>query len=413
MGFLDIFRGKNPEQHEEQGDLHFMASAFGEAKLEYQAALEKRRKAMSNDMKIPLLQHKIKQCMEALAKGHKKQGDELIKAGYFDDAREYYTLAIDLTQDKVLIGELEAGLGNIESRQAEEYWEEMPDSDEQEHETVVESQPESIDEYSTALYNSLPDDIREAYISYGANFNRGYIALNQGQFDIAADELSRALEEYPEPEGRIRLELATAYLNLKRYEEARALLEEFIAHHPDELQACRMLCEIFWETDRLENARTLLESLPDEQRNSPDYCLLLGETLFRAGKYRQAESLFEEFLNVRGWDSDIAQALAGTYEAAGDLRKAYELYKTIIGQGSGCGTRVHPLVKLKYADLSMAVGIQDEKILEIYLSLAEQDPANAAAYYEKVSRIYAALGHEKEAHRFRLIALRYGGKEHP
>jgi len=52
----------------------------------------------------------------------------------------------------------------------------------------------------------------------------------------------------------------------------------------------------------------------------------------------------------------------------------------------------------------------NEKVLEIYLSLAEQDPANAADCYRKVSQIYTALGHEKEAHRFKLIALKYEGQ---
>ncbi|MBN2318573.1 MAG: tetratricopeptide repeat protein [Acidobacteria bacterium] len=413
MGLFDIFKGKDPQKHEEQGDMYFIASAFGEAKLEYEAALEKRRKAMSNDFKIPHLQNKIQQCMEALAKGHKKQGDDLVKAGYFDDAREYYSLALDLAQDEALAGELEAGLRNIESLQAEKYGRDIRDFDEAEQEDVAGSVPESIDEYSTALYNSLPDDIREAYLNYGANFNKGYIALNRGQFDLAVDELSRALEEHPEPDSRIRLELATACLNLKRFEEASALLEEFIVHHPDDLPAYQVLCEIYWETSRFESAQRLLDSLSDEQQKSPDYCLLLGGTYFRAGKYPQAVSLYLEFLRDHGWNSDIAQALAGIYETDGDLKKAHELYGKIMELCSGCGARVHPLVKLKYADLSMAMGIQDEKILEIYLSMAEQDPDNAAVYYRKVSRIYAALGHEKESRRFQLIAVRYDGVKSP
>ena len=188
-------------------------------------------------------------------------------------------------------------------------------------------------------------------------------------------------------------------------------MEEFITHYPDELPAYQMLCEIYWETGRFDCAQTLLDSLTDEQRKTPDYCFLIGETLFRAGKHTQAESLHLDFLNVHGWSSDIAQALAGIYEAAGDFQKAYELYGKIIGLCSSCGTRVSPLVKLKYADLSMAVGNQNEKILEIYLSLAEQDPANAATYYKKVSQIYTALGHEKEARRFQLIAIGYEGEK--
>jgi len=410
MGLFDFFKGNDPDKHEEQGDMLFMRAAFGDARLEYAAALEKRRKAMPGDVMIPLLQHKIQQCMEALAKEHKKQGDDLLSAGHFADAREYYNLALGQTQNKGLTEELEAGLRKIELHQSERELDGIRVYDQPEQEITDGSEPESIDEYSAALYNSLPDDIREAYFGYGADFNKGYIALNQGQFETAVKELSRALEEHPEPEGRIRLELATAYLNLKRFEEARALLEDFIGHHPEELHACRLLCDIYWETGRHERAQALLEALADEHQGTPDHCLLLGETLFRAGKFPQAESLFLNFLSDYDWDSDIAQALAGTYEAAGDLKKAYELYVKIMGMCTGCGTRVNPLVKKKYADLSVAIGNMNEKVLEIYLSLAEQDPANAAECYRKVSQIYTALGHEKEAHRFKLIALKYEGQ---
>jgi hypothetical protein len=44
------------------------------------------------------------------------------------------------------------------------------------------------------------------------------------------------------------------------------------------------------------------------------------------------------------------------------------------------------------------------EILELYLSLAQESPAHATGYFEKVSRIYTAQGNEKEARRFRAIA---------
>ena len=43
-------------------------------------------------------------------------------------------------------------------------------------------------------------------------------------------------------------------------------------------------------------------------------------------------------------------------------------------------------------------------ILDLYLSLAQELPDNAAEYYEKVSRIYAAQGNHAESARFRAIA---------
>ena len=237
--------------------------------------------------------------------------------------------------------------------------------------------------------------------------------MNQGDFETAAEELSRSLEENPAPESFIRLELATAYLNLERLEEARALLEEFLTYHPDMLPAYQLLCEIFWETGSFDRAQALLASLPDDLQGSLACYLLRGETLFRAGKYPQAKSFYQDFLSNYGWNEHIAQALAGTYEAIGDLEKACDLYGEIIGQCSSCGARIDPLIKRKYADLSMATGQQTEKVLEIYLSLVSQDPANAAQYCQKVSQIYAARGNEKESRRFHFLAQRYESKNYP
>ena len=49
-------------------------------------------------------------------------------------------------------------------------------------------------------------------------------------------------------------------------------------------------------------------------------------------------------------------------------------------------------------------------ILELYLTLARELPDNAAEYYQKVSRIYAAQGNEAEARRFRAIAEKMASK---
>ena len=43
-------------------------------------------------------------------------------------------------------------------------------------------------------------------------------------------------------------------------------------------------------------------------------------------------------------------------------------------------------------------------ILELYLSLIQEDPDNRKDYYRKISRIYASMGNKNEAGRFRAFA---------
>ena len=44
MGFLKIFSGKDPEEYEKKGDHCFKAEAYGDAKLAYEAGLNRLEK---------------------------------------------------------------------------------------------------------------------------------------------------------------------------------------------------------------------------------------------------------------------------------------------------------------------------------------------------------------------------------
>ena len=73
-------------------------------------------------------------------------------------------------------------------------------------------------------------------------------------------------------------------------------------------------------------------------------------------------------------------------------------------QCRSCHTRIDPLIKRRFADISFDLGEHSSAILEMYLSLVQDDPGNAPFYFQKVSRIYTALGNEEEARRFKLFA---------
>ncbi len=413
MGPFGFFTGKDPAALEARGDGCFEGGDFGRARLEYEAALKKRRRETPNDSAIPGLEGKIARCLEALAREHGQRGDGLGESGYPEDAREAYLLALELTRDADLARDLGRRLREVESRTPGAGRMEPAASAYPEPDDVPPPAPESESEYAEALLQTVPDDAREAYLGYGENFRNGYVALHRGRFDAALELLSRALEENPDPAGYVRLELATAYLNLNRTEEARAMLEGFVGHRPDSAPAIRMLCEIYWDAGAYDRALDLLGAVGAGERAVADFGLLEGETLVRAGRFREAVSLYSDWTARHGFDREIAQAHAAALEAAGEKDHARELYGRVLEECRGCRAPALPAVERSYADLSMEAGIRNERILEIYLGLAEKDPANADAYYRQVSRIYAALGHEREARRFRQIASRGGGEGSP
>ncbi len=401
MGLLKSILRQDPAKCEEKGDAFFDRSEWGRAKLEYEKALSQLdRRSPGYLRNEPRLQEKLSQAKEGLAREHKKTGEELIEIEYYEEAKELFELAIDLSQDRDLISDVENRLRQLESLSSKDIRLESDEVPVSEKETY----DSTDDEVFMALCATLPEDVRGTYLSYGEDFKAGYLALNRGEFDIAADGLSRAMENNQAPDSFIPLELASAYLNLEEYDEARRLLETFLAYHPDALPGYQLLCETFWAMRDFDQAKKLLDDCPDELKASVAYYLLRGETFFQAECFREAISLYQGFIEDYGWSNEIGKALAEAYEASGDLKSAQDIYGNIMDQCTSCHTTIDPFVKRKFADISFDLGQHSTAVLEMYLSLGQEDSQNAPFYYQRISEIYSSLGNEVEARRFQAFA---------
>ena len=385
--------------------MYFQTGGPGKAKIEYEAALTRLEKISPEDTEHKnRLGEKIRQSKEALALEHKQSADGFLEGGYYEEAREYYSLALELTEDADISGAIDKRLQQIQVDAGKKEQKEMISIQSAGDDIIEPENQEDEEEYFTALCGTLPDNIRKAYLGYGDTFKKGYIALNQGEFAVAANQLALAMTENPSSESFIPLELATAYLNLRRLDEARLLLESFVENQPKELPGYQLLCEVYWEMEAFSTAEELLSSIPEELNESVAAYLLRGETYFRNQNYSRAKTLYLDFIQSFGWHELIARALARTFEAANEIEKARQLYGEILSNCRSCGSRVDPFIKRKFADLSLAQGQYSTEILEYYLSLIQEDPGRAAEYHRNISRIYSALGNKVEARRFELIA---------
>jgi tetratricopeptide (TPR) repeat protein len=411
MSILKLFSGKTPEEHEQKGDELFSVDLWGKAKVEYERALDKLEKTSPHNYELKTrLQEKMNQAKEALALGHKQNADDLMESGFYDDARELYALSRELTEDSMLKNDLEIKLKELDFQLDKTLREELPDFDYETPETEEPEFPEEGDEYFRALCGTLPMDVQKDYLSYGNNFKKGYMALNRSDFATAADYLSRVMEEDPSADSYVPLELATAYLNLGKHSEAQQLLEAFIESRPQALPAYQLLCEIFWERKAFDQAEALLASVPEELTESVAVFILKGETHYHAGNFADAKDFYRNFMATYGWNELVARALAKTHEAMNELANARNVYREIMDQCRSCHARLDPFIKQRYADLCFDSGMYNNEILELYLSLAQEIPANATDYFEKVSRICTAQGNEGEARRFRAIAEKLASK---
>ena len=411
MSILKLFSGKTPEEHEQKGDELFAVDLWGKAKVEYERALDKLEKISPRNYELKTrLQEKISKTKEALAHGHMQHAEDLMASGFYDDARELYTLAHELSEDPALQNDLEMRLKELDFQLDRTVEEELPDFNIEISKSEEPEFHEEDDEYFRALCGTLPKDVQIDYLNYGNDFKNGYIALNRGDFSAALKYLSRAKKEDPSDGSYISLELATAYLNLGKHSEAQQLLEAFIKNRPQALPAYQLLCEILWEKKTFDQAEALLASVPEELTESVAVYLLKGETYFQAGNFTGAKELYRSFSTTYGWNELVARALAKTHEAMNELANARNVYREIMDECSSCRTRLDPVIKQRYADLCFDSGLYNTEILELYLSLAQEIPARAVEYFEKVSQIYAAQGNEGEARRFRAIAEKMASK---
>ena len=401
MALFKIFSGKDPAELEKKGDGFLAAKAWGRAKIEYDKALDKLEKSSSPSARMSGLREKIRQTQESLALEHIQTAENFIEQEYDEDARQYYRLALELTQDRALKNVIETRLAELKHLAGKAIRVDLQPMDADQEEAPI---AEDDENYFAALCGGLPEDIQEAYLNYGEEFKAGYLALNRGDFELSAGYLLRAMEKSQSSVSYISLELATAYYNLGKYAEAQNLLEAFLVQHPDALPGYQLLCEIYWEMRAFDRAEALLDSVPGEVAESLGVYLLRGETLFHSGKYAEAQAYYTEILDRYGWREPIAKALAQAFEAGGELENARNILSEIMGKCRGCGTQIDPWVKQKYAELSYAAGRHTTDILELFLALAQQIPEKAPEYYQCVSRIYETQANSEQARRFQLVS---------
>jgi len=397
MGLLKFFSPKSFDVFEEKGDRLVRSNDLGLAKLQYETALSR----LEGSSLPGVIEHrdrieiKIKDARESLALQHKISAEDLLAAGCFEEAGELLELARELTRDPQLIRDMDVLVTDVAAGFHTELEVEVSEGADEE---VFD--PGDEDSYFLILCSTLPDDVQVAYMALGENFQSGYIALNKGAFEPAADMLNKALADQGEGITYVHLELATAYLNLGDAQTARVLLEVFIEVYPESHRAYEALCEIYWELEDYELADNLLQSCPDTLKTSEPLLLLMGETLLRSGKQGEAVSFYLKSIEYLGWSETIAIALAGTYEAMDRKEDALGTYQEVMAGCKSCHRRVNPFARQRYAELTYEAGDISSGLLETYFSLCREEPDNQGQYFARISDIYKRQGYPAEAQRY-------------
>ncbi|MCU0598596.1 MAG: tetratricopeptide repeat protein [Desulfobacterales bacterium] len=405
MGLFSFLGGKSPEELELEGEKYYKLEEFGAAKIEYEKALEKAQKKFPEKTNlISRLLKKLTLAKEALATTHLENARLLIQSQNHDEAEGLLRLVLELSDDESIKGKATEELiairknWNLPAAKAHDAFETIlkhVDHREGDH---------PIDDYFSVLCSTLSEDTQEEYRRYGQSFQAGYVALNSGEFEKAADFLEASMREHPHPHSQIPVELATALVHLNQFDEAAVILENYVADNPDSLRGYQALCEVYWDTGKFNQAIDLLGSSPDELKTSLPVRMLLGETRYLEKKYSEAVNVFESAIAEFGFNELTARSLAKAYEACGNIQKAKDLYSQILIGCRSCGTRTDPFIKGRYADLCFQSGEKSDRLLELYFSLVQEDPDNKLQYYQRIHKIYEDIGNDDQARRYRAMA---------
>ena len=401
MGLFSFLSGKAPEEIEIIGDRFFKAKEFGAAKIEYEKAVNKvKSKLPEKENLIQRLYGKIKNSKEALALAHQQDSEHLIESQNYAEAEDLLQLAMELTENINLKEEIKITLKKLYQDVASDHPDDtkMFMSGSEPFPTAEEI--DSDEEYFSILCNALPEDVRKAYHGYDQAFKQGFIALNNGDFEVAVKKFTDSMNTSAIDQPLVLLELSTALVNLDQYDRARDLLEDFIEENDREVRAYQMLCDMYWVMGRHDEAVILIDQCPSSVKKTFPIQMLLGETCYQMERFDEAESLFIACEKDFGQNEIISRSLAKTYESMGNLEKARDIYMQILNGCTKCGVRSDPFILRRYAELRFACNERSTPLLELYLSILQQDPDNKDDYYQRIYALYTEMGNTEEAARY-------------
>lgn len=141
-----------------------------------------------------------------------------------------------------------------------------------------------------AAEQALEELDRRAPDSFVALFQKGRLAFERGDYDVAISELQRALVAKPGVPFA-RLLLAAALLQQGAIEQANVELTRLLAEVPGNIDARAMLARAHLARNDMEGARRLLADLPPEAESHAGANWIMGNILLQTGQSDEALAL--------------------------------------------------------------------------------------------------------------------------
>jgi tetratricopeptide (TPR) repeat protein len=284
------------------------------------------------------------------------------------EARHLYTIAEDLLSDKDLIHKTRLQIEKIDQQSAPQ---EEPETDD------VFISSGSAEEDLEIILSGLPNETEKKYRAFGDTFLNGYLLLNTGEFEAAAEQLEKALTENPHDNSLIHIELANALINTDQADKAEKLLEASIKTSPDSLQGVLILFDLYCDKQEYGKATKLIDHCDPSIRNTVPVKLLKANLLLNQNELSMAEALYNDIMKSHGWNYFAAKALGDILFNSGKFAEAQSAYGKIMDILHSSKNDINTDIRTNYALSALNAGNVSKKILTIFYNLADEDPSNA------------------------------------
>lgn len=219
------------------------------------------------------------------------------------------------------------------------------------------------------------------------------MAEQRGDIDGAQNALRDAIKEDPENVWT-RFSLARLYVRAGEPQKARALIDGFVATHPDNVDALYTSALLSVELEQWKEAQASLDRIPAARRTADmkelaDQIALTVQvrqaiTLAKSGQRQEALAVLDRLQPTVAGNADRTATLASAYADAGDVGRAQAMMQALVAKSSTPSTDL----MLQYAAVLLKTG-DDAQVHSILSGLQNKSMAPATRKrYDELLYLY-------------------------
>lgn len=391
MGLFGKIFGGDFASRKQEGDAHFAAERWGEAKLAYEGAVAKAKEVPAAE--VDALRERIVECRAHLAKRHLADAMRHAKDGDRDGALDRFATATELAPTDALRAEIQEAKDALDRAEARA-------------EAEAEVDEEEIYE---VLSGTWEDEQFDEYESYGDAIRPIILALQEGKGDEALAAIDAILEKAEEP-CYLHFERGRALLLVGRKEEGAESLRKFVGLlEPDEAPRVRAgahdaLARIAMDAGDDESAEKELHACADALPDDVEPLVLLARFYRKRKRVDEgldaAEKAVEKMGSIRPHLPAIRE-LGLALVAKGDDQKAIDVLEGAVElYAANDDFDFDPEFAVTLAALHEKKG-DPAHAADFYRHLAAgSDRANHFKYNLEAGRLLKAAGRAADARRY-------------